>query len=258
MARSSRSRASTGAAAAAGGHDPEEDASSNEQQPQGRTVAAHVRDRQRAVTKREASRLARPEARNIQRFAHADRKKSAVTSTPFGIHRSQGSLPAEEQEWCGPWSIARQMIDQREEAKRKREEELEDEQKESHPLDELMDLHDLEQQKQAHPSMTWKGSLPETLPSSTYAKRQKRIDVSKQSSQTIPTLCQLCVNFVVANFDYIESLGYIDNDVRISDLVLQFLQTTGDSLETINLSHNYDLTDSCLSGFDNSISACGA
>jgi hypothetical protein len=213
MARSSRSRASAAAVAP----DPEEDAS-NEPQPQGRSVAAHVRERQRAVAEREASRLARPEARKIQRLAHADRKKSAVTSTPFGIHRSQGSLPAqEEEEWCGPWSVARQMIAQREDAKRKREEELQDEQKESsHPLDELMDLHDFEQQKRAHPSMTWKGNLPESLPSSTYAKRQKRVDAYKQSSQVIPSLYQLCVNFVVENFDYIESLGYIDNDVRVS------------------------------------------
>jgi hypothetical protein len=216
MARNSRSRARAAVAAP----DPEEDASNQQQQePQGRSVAAHVRERQRAVAEREASRLARPEARKIQRLAHADRKKSAVTSTPFGIiHRSSQGLssPAEEEEWCGPWSVARQMIAQREDAKRNREEELQDEQR--HPLDDLMDLHDLEQQKRAHPSMTWKGNLPASLPSSTYAKRQKRVDTSKQSSAqtTIPSLHQLCVQFVVANFDDIESLGYIDNDVRVS------------------------------------------
>jgi hypothetical protein len=32
------------------------------------------------------------------------------------------------------------------------------------------------------------------------------------------------------------------------DLILQFLQATGDSLETLNISHNHDLTDVCLSG----------
>ena len=187
---------------------------------EGRSVAAHIRNRQRAVAEREASRLARPEQRIRKRLQHADRTKSAVTSTPFGIHKATQVSPEDgdydnEEEWCGPWSVARQMIAKREEAKRKRQEELEESNREHHPLDELMDQVHLEQQKRLHPSMTWKAQIPASTPTSIYAKRQRRMQ-PKLASRTIPTLFQLCVDFVVANFDYVESLGDVDNDVRVS------------------------------------------
>jgi hypothetical protein len=178
----------------------------------GRSVASHVRDRQRAVAEREASRLARPERRRVQKLAHADRKKSAVSSTPFGIHRSNASED-EVQEWCGPFSVARQIIAQREEAKAKAEEE-ENEESAMHPLDDLMDQVNLEQKRKAHPSLTWKGDIQGTTPSSLYAKRQKRVDVRRTNK--VPTLFQLCTNFLVDNFDYVESLGDVDNDCRLA------------------------------------------
>jgi hypothetical protein len=71
-------------------------------EPAERSVAAHVRERQRAV----ASRLVRPEQRRINKLAHADLKKSAVSSTPFGIHRSTTSRDhGDAEEWCGPFSV---------------------------------------------------------------------------------------------------------------------------------------------------------
>ena len=50
-----------------------------------RSVARHVRERQRAVAEREASRLARPAARSTRTLAHADKRQAAVTSTPVRI-----------------------------------------------------------------------------------------------------------------------------------------------------------------------------
>jgi hypothetical protein len=210
MARKSSRRSSRG--------NDDDDDNENEnvepEQPQGRSVAAHVRDRQRAVAEREAARLARPEQRRTMTLKHADRKKSAVSSTPFGLHKSSKADDDAPQEWCGPWSVARQMIAEREELKRKREQE-ELEQDESHPLDALMNEVDMEQKRKAHPSMTWKGELPASTPSSIYAKRQKRADVQR-GQRRVPTLFQICVNFVVANFEYVESLGDVDNDVRVA------------------------------------------
>lgn len=185
--------------------------------PQERSVAAHVRDRQRAVAEREASRLARPEQPRVAQLAHADRKKSAVTSTPFGVHRS--TLPkaaeGEVEEWCGPWSVARQMIAKREEAKRQREQEaLEND--ETHPLDALMEERNMELKRKAHPSLSWKSSLSvAAAPASIYAKRQKRAEI-QHGQRRVPSLFQLCVDFVVSNFEHVESLGDIGNDIRVA------------------------------------------
>ena len=188
----------------------------NEEQPQGRSVAAHVRSRQRAVAEREAARLARPEQRRVQKLAHADRKKSAVSSTPFGIHRSTKISDVEE--WCGPFSVARQIIAQREEARRKQEEEEKEEQNAyQHPLDDLMHQVDLEKKRKAHPSMTWKSDIDQSsTPTSIYAKRQKRVDLRAKSVSAVPSLFRLCLNFLVDHFEYVESVGDVDNDIRVA------------------------------------------
>ena len=180
----------------------------------GRSVASHVRDRQRAVAEREAARLARPEQRKRVKLAHADRKKSAVSSTPFGLHRGSSTVndEPEAQEWCGPFSVARQVLRQREEAKRKAEEE--ENNAVMHPLDDLINQVGREQKKKAHPSLTWKAEIKGSTPSSLYAKRQKRMGA--RQSKTIPTLFQLCVDFLVDNFEMVESLGDVDNDCRLA------------------------------------------
>jgi hypothetical protein len=189
---------------------------------QGNSVAAHIRERQRAVAEREAARLARPEQRRNKTLAHADKRKSAVTSTPFGVlpKNSRDIDPNQDEEWCGPFSVARQMIAQREEAKRKREEE-EAESEEHHPLDALMDQVAAEQQRKAHPSLQWKSNLVKqpsngASTANLYAKRQKRVDLSRQGHSQVPSLFNLCVQFVVNHFEYVESLGDVDHEVRLA------------------------------------------
>jgi hypothetical protein len=233
--KSNRSRVSGGAAPAAA--------------PQERSVAAHVRERQRAVAEREASRLARPEQHRTKQLKHADRKKSAVSSTPFGVHKSTIARGDDEvEEWCGPWSVARQMIANREEAKRLREEEAL-EQQESHPLDALMEEHDLEQKRKAHPSLSWKGNLPASAPSSTYAKRQKRADVQR-GQRRVPSLFQLCVDFVVSNFDYVEKLGDVGNDIRVAI-------SKGERKNRLDPIYPCLTTHDLRSRFDDSVRTCG-
>lgn len=120
------------------------------------------------------------------------------------------------------------MIAKREEAKRKREEEELEEARNAHPLDEAMAEIDMEQKRRAHPSLTWKSSLSRDADNrnnnnnshdddddnnkntSLYAKRQKRLE----GRVRVPTLFQTCVNFVVQNFEYVESLGDVDSSIR--------------------------------------------
>ena len=125
-----------------------------------------MRRRNRAVAEREASRLARPEQRSGSAvLGHASRSKSAVTSTPFGwMMKSKTNIASAtgDEEWCGPFSVARQMIAAREDAKKKREEEQKEREEEEngggerHPLDEIMTEVDMEKKRKANPSMTWK------------------------------------------------------------------------------------------------------
>ncbi|GAX25541.1 DNA repair protein RAD7 [Fistulifera solaris] len=180
-------------------------------------VAEHIRERQRAVAEREASRLARPDVRAERTLGHADRTKSAVTSTPFGILTKKKQQETQE-EWCGPFSVARQMIAQREAAKRKRLHDDDDDDEgeyeaSSHPLDSVMKEFEEEQQKKIHPSMSWKGR-PSTmlLSSSGYAKRRQRATLGQQSC--FPTLLELCVDFVVQHFEHVDSLGDVDSSIR--------------------------------------------
>lgn len=193
----------------------------HEPQPEAVAAAAaavpqHVRDRQRAVAEREAARLARPEQRRTAVLAHADRKKSAVSSTPVGFLAKNTISPhqqTETQEWCGPFSVARQMIARRDEARRLREEEELGENSIHHPLDAVMQELEVEKKRKAHPSMQWKGSLRTAAAGSLYSKRQKRADVLQKGRAVLP-LFDLCVKFLVDNFEHVESLG-CDMDAQI-------------------------------------------
>ena len=206
-----------------------------QQQPeQRRSVASHVRQWQRAVAEREASRLARPDKRPTKTLGHADRKKSAVTSTPFGVlpkqdkeknRSSAGSSQQVNASWCGPFAVAREMIAQREEARRQRELELaaaeeegEEGQETSHPLDEAMNEFENEKKRKAHPSLQWKGRLPPSSShrnESLYLKRQKRVDTMSMA-RAVPSLFAICVDFLVKNFEYVEGLGDVDSSIRTS------------------------------------------
>eukprot|EP00934_Nitzschia_sp_Nitz4_P004992 Nitzschia sp. Nitz4//scaffold12_size214221//10191//12010//NITZ4_001475-RA/size214221-augustus-gene-0.18-mRNA-1//-1//CDS//3329534945//4982//frame0 len=185
----------------------------DEPQAQGRSVAVHVRERQRAVAERVAATLARPEQRKTLKLQHADRKKSAVSSTPFGV-RANVRAQEEDEGWCGPWSIARQMIVKREEERKRRLEEIEEQP--AHPLDDLMKDVDHQNSAFSRPSLAWKSNLPAQEPSSIYAKRQRRVDVQKKAQSSVPSLFDLCVDYLVTNFEYVETLGTIENDIRVS------------------------------------------
>lgn len=197
----------------------------NNEPPARPAVAAHVRERQRAVAEREASRLARPEARPKKALGHADRRKSAVSSTPSGVfHVTAAASSGEPQEWCGPFSVARQMIAKREQLKRQQEEEEQEGGEMHHPLDAAMEELETEKKRKAHPSMQWKGTASNRNKNnsnkndSLYAKRQKRVQLLQQGqssgSSNIPPLFDMCVRFVVDNFEHVESLGNLDTSIH--------------------------------------------
>jgi hypothetical protein len=156
--------------------------------------------------------LARPE-RRVKSLDHADKKKSAVSSTPFGRNVLGTKSTEVDQEWCGPFSVARQIIAQREEARKRKYEK--DEAAVHHPMDALCEQIDLEQKRKLHPSLTWKGDVQASAPSSIYAKRLKRVE-NRYIQSRVTSLFQLSVNFLVDNWDCVESLGEIDNDCRVA------------------------------------------
>lgn len=204
-----------------------------------RVLPEHVRERQRAVAEREASRLARPDRQQRQNLQHANRKISAVTSTPSGIATfkrtvtsaagdgDDGNADDQTSEWCGPFSVARQMIAAREAARRQRELDREGEEKknaEKHPLDAIVRMAEIEKKRKTNPSLTWKGkNAPgddkdfSGKTSNLYYKRQKRKEQATTTVRLgkIPSLYNLCVKFLVDNFDHVEALGpMVDSAIR--------------------------------------------
>mmetsp|Transcript_15687 Transcript_15687/g.23487 ORF Transcript_15687/g.23487 Transcript_15687/m.23487 type:complete len:654 (+) Transcript_15687:43-2004(+) len=196
-----------------------------------------MRERSRAVAEREASRLARPDVSLASRkLGHASKTKSAVSSTPFGqlMKNTKGSGGTtnnnEAQEWCGPFSVARQMIAAREDARRLRlqqTEEVENDNKEHHPLDHVMEEAKLQQQRKENPSMNWisrrhrTGNTNDaTNNSNYYVKRRKRFHQQKElmgmGGNSVPSLFQLCINYLVDNFDHVDSLGLVDHSIRVA------------------------------------------
>jgi Leucine Rich repeat len=201
-----------------------------------RVVPENVRIRQRAVAEREAARLARPERREGKYIGHADRKKSAVSSTPFGF-MGNSVTPSKSvidglstADWCGPFSLARQMISKREEIKRQREleEENDNANAPSHPLDFLTMQLELDKKRKEHPSLQWKARVPsDDVENQTrdnlYSKRRRRMDQLSVGKSKVPSLFNLCVAYLVDNFEYVDRLGVtVDNSIRskvISELV---------------------------------------
>ena len=193
-----------------------------------------IRERSRAVAEREASRLARPEASLAShKLGHASKSKSAVSSTPFGqlmktTTKSGGGTTNnnEAQEWCGPFSVARQMIAAREDARRLRlqqTEEGENDNKEHHPLDHVMEEARLEQQRKDNPSMNWisrRHRTDATNNSNYYVKRRKRFHKQKElmgiGGNSVPSLFRLCINYLVDNFEHVDSLGLVDHSIRVA------------------------------------------
>ena len=104
------------------------------------------------------------------------------------------------------------MIAAREKRRREEEEEEAETEAMAHPLDEAMEELNAQKQRQAHPSLQWKPSASTTNHNTSwYTKRQK---VREATRVRIPTLLHLCLDFLVQNFDHVESLGPIGADVR--------------------------------------------
>ncbi|KAL7537064.1 hypothetical protein ACHAXR_011456 [Thalassiosira sp. AJA248-18] len=192
-----------------------------------------MRERSRAVAEREASRLARPDQPTASgALGHAPKAKSAVMSTPFGqMMGCGGRSPRKhiQEEWCGPFSVARQMIAAREEARRIREEQQAEDDpnnsKERHPLDDATLLALENKKRKENPSMNWVSRHQRTnntgdmANANYYAKRRRRFNQQKTllgngSNCAVPSLFQLCVNYLVKNFESIETLGLVDHAIR--------------------------------------------
>ena len=128
------------------------------------------------------------------------------------------------------------MIVKREEAKRQREEEQEDENKEvSHPLDAIMEQVELERKRKAHPSLQWKGKMiaPGQEAGNIYSKRQKRVQAQGKSS--VPSLFSICVDFLVTHFEHVEALGDIDSTIRreVCNELVAKNKLTGEAFDVI-------------------------
>lgn len=189
-----------------------------------------MRERSRAVAEREASRLARPDQPAASStLGHASKAKSAVSSTPFGqmmgASSPMGKKTEVQEEWCGPFSVARQMIAAREDARRLREEQQAEDDpensKESHPLDEATRLALEQKKRKENPSMNWISRhqrAGEKTNVNYYAKRRRRFNQQKSlmgnGTNYVPSLFQLCVNYLVENFEHIETLGLVDHSIR--------------------------------------------
>ena len=137
------------------------------------------------------------------------------------------------------------MIAAREEARIKREAEQNDQEDEKieNPLDELVKQHEIEKKRKAHPSMNWKGNY-ETIKKQDnsskdyYAKRRRRIQGKSNEdgyNPKIKSLFQLCVDFLVQHFEYVNSLGPVENSIRnaICEELVAKGKFNGDAFEAI-------------------------
>ena len=173
-------------------------------------------------------------------------------STPFGeVRRAPGTAAYEKGSWCGPFSIARELINKREqdksvreakaqrraERKRRRQEEFgrdvddidasdsdSDGSSSSlgaapHPLDNLMGEARAAKRRAMHPSLSWMGkkramnaeNVVENKNESFYDMRKRH---KASTTSAVPSLSSICVGFLVANFECIESLGGVDSQAR--------------------------------------------
>lgn len=196
---------------------------SSRQESSGRATRA------RQVAEREASRLARPDKPPVGSVVHA--KGGSRMSTPFGScsfadrKSPDASGSQEAEEWCGPFSVARQMIAAREEARRLREEQqaaADPENKASHPLDYLHEQALLEKKRKENPSMNWVGDnnvKDDSASSNYYSKRRSRVNkmrtlMGSGGRSGVPSLFHLCIDYVAKNFEHVETLGVVGHPIR--------------------------------------------
>ncbi len=212
------------------------------------------------IAQRAGARLARPTAAGASsRVSSLSSGSTVKTSTPFGSSRTDPSLTDasdkehaartnSNSEWCGPFSVARRMIREREEARQRREARIRrrqdnpdatdsdidsDEGDQSdggegddawrqakHPMDEMLAEEKRIKRRQLQPSLNWTPSFKTEAarPASTLANRKRQFtemsSLDEGAKVGVPTLASLCVGFLVDNFDCIESLGNVDSIAR--------------------------------------------
>lgn len=122
------------------------------------------------------------------------------------------------------------MIAAREEARNKREQEQQEGEKnslEKHPLDAIIKDVEIENKRKANPSLTWRTKVVEDKDwtgkkQNLYYKRQKRYkqqnsmqDEDSVRIGKVPSLFDLCIKFIVDNFESVEALGLmVDSNIR--------------------------------------------
>jgi len=197
----------------------------------------------RAATSRKVAdiaglRMARPAAPSKTTASSSTTTTTTATSTPFGVTRATATTNPTEfsSQWCGPFSVARRMIQSREEAKQQREEKLlaaasQPSTVTPTPLDNLVAEDEHRQQILLHPSLNWKPEFtaptPTSRPTDLFSNRKRQFTTMTSSIHTIlPTLATLCVNFLVTHFTAIESLGGLDS--RSRNLISKALCDTGE------------------------------
>ena len=197
------------------------------------------------------ARLARPETAGRLRASNALQSGSSSArprpnSTPFGnVRRLGDDSGASDEQWSGPFAVARQLIREREAKRLKREQRIarrkerreggidyfsdesssdddgeggDDRERVKTALDGLVASQEESRKRKARPSLRWQPSFSRGSPSSAqsnqYSRRKQRSHSMKAFRAKVPSLTSLCVDFLVNNFDCIESLGGVDSAVR--------------------------------------------
>ena len=116
-----------------------------------------------------------------------------VSSTPTGISYAP-SKEDNAENWPGPWSTARVMLKKREEVKQKRLAAIAEKLEGKVIEDEGVDIYESRLSK-----LQWNSSVK----SSVFSK-----------CRCIPSLSEICLDFLALNFDSISDLGNLPNEIR--------------------------------------------
>ncbi|GMI56665.1 hypothetical protein TeGR_g15004 [Tetraparma gracilis] len=215
------------------------------------------RETNRAVASVAGLRLARPSAPGAAAEAAPSSSAAMPSSTPFGSSRLSRAAPGAAEEaadadtsaaasasdWCGPFSVARRLINKREAARADREEKLREEAgaKEEAPrtaLDEEAALLERRRRERLQPLLAWKPSFGEGHTNTRHqfeSRKRQYSTMASASAPAVPSLSELCVSFLTANFAAIESLGGLDSASRnqLSAALAETNSLTDDACATV-------------------------
>lgn len=209
-----------------------------------RTTRSRFRRTNRTVASQVGARFARPDDDNSNSAQLPHSTKATVSSTPFGDvsllsdDRNSSTNNDESEAWCGPFSVARQMINDREAAKRKLEESRRASTEQAlghHPLDQILAKSEKAKVLRENPSQSWKAVVSADdlmIKRNYYAKRRRRYENSRTS---VKSLFSISRDFIVDNLECVEGLGDVDSNIRKA-LSLRIVETNkmdGEALKVI-------------------------